>query len=374
MFYDRIVLGAGMYGLYAANVLAEKSHSVLVIDADEEPFTRGSYINQARLHNGYHYPRSYSTARKSANYFGRFSNDYGDCIKNDFKQIYAIARHYSWTNGYQFKNFCENASIPCEEMPTEIFFNKNSIEKAFLTCEYSFDASLLKDALLKSAKERGAEFLFGVQIKKISKYRAEFVISLANGQEFRTGFLLNATYAGSNQIHRMLGYEMLNIKYELCEIILCNVSPNIKDVGLTVMDGPFFSVMPFGKSGFHSITSVSKTPHITSYDALPTFACQKKREGCSPEFTQNCNSCPCRPETAFMEMVQTAKKYVNSSINIEYVKSLFTLKPILKTSEIDDSRPTLIRQYSEKPDFYTVFSGKINTMYDLDVILGGLQQ
>ena len=49
--------------------------------------------------------------------------------------------------------------------------------------------------------------------------------------------------------------------------------------------------------------------------------------------------------------------------------SLYTIKPILVASEIDDSRPTIIKQYSQSPDFYTVFSGKINTMYDLDEIL-----
>jgi hypothetical protein len=84
---------------------------------------------------------------------------------------------------------------------------------------------------------------------------------------------------------------------------------------------------------------------------------------------QNCNNCAYRPPTAFVAMNQIAKKYLNLDIKIEYVKSLFTLKSILKASEIDDSRPTLIRQYSEKPWFYSVFSGKINTIYDLDVIL-----
>ena len=60
---------------------------------------------------------------------------------------------------------------------------------------------------------------------------------------------------------------------------------------------------------------------------------------------------------------------MNEDIEIKYVKSLYTIKPILVASEIDDSRPTIIKQYSQSPDFYTVFSGKINTMYDLDEIL-----
>ena len=45
------------------------------------------------------------------------------------------------------------------------------------------------------------------------------------------------------------------------------------------------------------------------------------------------------------------------------------MKPILMTSEIDDSRPTVIRKYNDKPVFIGVLSGKINTVYDLDEVL-----
>jgi hypothetical protein len=36
------------------------------------------------------------------------------------------------------------------------------------------------------------------------------------------------------------------VKYELTEIVLCDVSANIRGYGLTIMDGDFFSIMPFG--------------------------------------------------------------------------------------------------------------------------------
>ena len=45
------------------------------------------------------------------------------------------------------------------------------------------------------------------------------------------------------------------------------------------------------------------------------------------------------------------------------------MKPILMSSEIDDSRPTVIRTYSKRPTFVGVLSGKINTVYDLDEVL-----
>jgi hypothetical protein len=367
--YDVIIIGAGMYGLYAAIAFLEQEKRVLLADVEAEPFSRGSYINQARLHNGYHYPRSYSTASKSARYFQRYLDSFRDCINADFTQIYAVAKYYSWTNGRQFQRFCDNLSLYCEEIPVGKYFNKNTVDKAFLTNEHAFDAQLIKEKLWQRALKLSCAFALGFAIERIVKETGLFRIVLANGAEYTGKILLNASYAGTNQIHKMLGYDLLPIKYELCEVALCNVSDNIKNIGLTVMDGPFFSVMPFGKSGYHSLTTVSRTPHVTSCDVLPTFACQKRRGDCTPENTQNCNFCPCRPPTAFTEMYQTAKKYLLNGIKIEYVRSLFTLKPIMKASEIDDSRPTIIRQYSENPDFYSVFSGKINTMYDLDQIL-----
>lgn len=57
---------------------------------------RATYINQARVHMGYHYPRSYSTAIKSAHYFERFCNDYGFCLHTEFDQVYATSAHFSW--------------------------------------------------------------------------------------------------------------------------------------------------------------------------------------------------------------------------------------------------------------------------------------
>jgi len=366
MRYDHIIIGAGIYGLYAAARLGAKGKT-LVLDADQGPFRRGSYINQARVHNGYHYPRSYATASKCAGYYRRFISDFGECIDSTFTKVYAVASAFSWTNGGQFRAFCDNLKLRCEEIIKDKFFNPWTIDKAFITEESSFDAHLIRDKLYGQAVKT-CDFRFGHFIERIEKCGGYYVISLEDGSEFKSGFVLNATYAGTNQIHTLLGLPPLLIKYELCEVVICQVSDNLKDVGITVMDGPFFSVMPFGKRGCHSITTVSHTPHVTAYGPLPSFSCQKGAS-CLPMRLQNCNTCPFRPTSAFPEILQTARKYLVNTIDINFQESLFTLKPILKASEIDDSRPTLVRQYSEYPHFYTVFSGKINAMYDLEVIL-----
>lgn len=371
MVYDKIIIGAGLYGLYSAEFCGRRGQKVLVLEYDERPFMRATYINQARVHMGYHYPRSYSTAIKSAGYFERFNRDYDFCIHNKFKKIYATSKHFSWTNAEQFKKFCDDSNIMCEEVSSNKYFKDEMCDGTFLTEEYTYDANILKENILKEIdKYSNVEIMYNSRIADIKKEENMYVITLENGQKFSTEFLLNSTYASVNQILDKLGFEHFKIKYELCEIILCKVNDALRDVGITVMDGPFFSIMPFGKTGYHSLTSVTFTPHVTSYDTLPTFECQKRSLGyCSPKQLGNCNSCIAKPESAWPYMYNLARKYLRDDLEFEYVGSLFSMKPILKASEIDDSRPTVIKQFTEKPTFISVLSGKINTVYDLDEVL-----
>lgn len=368
--YDKIIIGAGLYGLYSALFCGEKGQRILVLECDSAPFSRATYINQARVHQGYHYPRSISTALKSAGYFAKFNKDFDFCINREFDKVYATSSQYSWSDGEQFKRFCKAADIPCEELHPDSFFKSRMCDGAFLTREYTYDAKILKNYYLeKLAPLKNVEIKYGVSIERIEKLSDAYAV-FAENLEYRTGFLLNATYAGTNQILDMAGFEKFGIKYELCEIILCEVNEKLSRYGFTVMDGPFFSIMPFGKTGLHSLTSVTFTPHTTSYDGVPTFACQDKSNGhCSTFRLGNCNDCPAKPETAFPYMANLARKYLKDDFTFTYQSSLFSMKPILMSSEIDDSRPTVIRTYSTNPTFVGVLSGKINTVYDLNEVL-----
>ena len=370
MTWDKIIVGAGLYGLYAAEQCGARGQRVLVLEKDPGPFMRATYINQARVHMGYHYPRSYSTAIKSAGYFERFCRDYGFCLLTEFDQVYATSAHFSWTNAEQFRKFCAAAHIRCDDVSPEKYFNPGQCDGAFLTTEYTYDAQILKKHFLeKLAALPNVTIAYSHKPESVQRTGSVWQVR-AGDITAEAPFLLNATYAGVNELHAMLGFEPFAIKYELCEIILCTVDERLKNTGVTVMDGPFFSLMPFGRTGLHSLTSVTFTPHVTSYDSLPTFACQARSGGyCRPGDLANCDSCPARPESAWPMMSQLARKYLREEYGFAYSHSLFSMKPILKASEIDDSRPTVIRQYTDDPVFVSVLSGKINTVYDLDEVL-----
>lgn len=372
--YDKIIIGAGLYGLYSALFCIKRGQYVMVLEHDDAAFKRATFINQARVHMGYHYPRSFSTAIKSAGYFNRFNEDFGFCVLDKFDQVYATCSEFSWSDAEQFKRFCETANIRCDEVASTRYFKEGYCDGAFLTEEYTYDAQILKRYFLDELKQyKNVEIKFGSRILDIEKSDKTYKMQIEqDGNKFfaEAPFVLNATYASVNQIQNKLGYGMFRIKYELCEIILCNVNDKLHDTGLTVMDGPFFSIMPFGKTGYHSLTSVTFTPHVACKEPLPRFDCQARSKGfCSPNQLGNCNYCPAKPESAWPYMSNLARKYMRDDLKFEFDHTLYSMKPILLASEIDDSRPTVIKTFSEEPYFVSVLSGKINTVYDLDEIL-----
>ena len=369
--YDKIIIGAGLYGLYSALFCARRGERVLVLEKESSAFARATYINQARVHMGYHYPRSISTAVKSRNYFERFVRDFGFCIADDFLQVYAISSRYSWTDSGRFSKFCSDARIPCEYVSPDRYFKSGLCEGAYVTREYAFDALLLRDYFLREINFRTrVDVLYNHAVTGIMNDGGEFLVNTSANETFASAFLLNTTYASCNELIALAGYEPIGVKYELCEIILCEVEKPLENLGITVMDGPFFSIMPFGKTGLHSLTSVTFTPHKTSHDTMPTFECQSRSENlCSPHALFNCDDCAARPPTAYPYMQALAKKYLLDKYGFRYVKSLYSIKPIMTASEVDDSRPTVIRVHSKSPAFISVLSGKINTVYDLDEVL-----
>lgn len=44
--YDKVIIGAGLYGLYSAELCGRNGQSVMVLECDPTPFRRATYINQ----------------------------------------------------------------------------------------------------------------------------------------------------------------------------------------------------------------------------------------------------------------------------------------------------------------------------------------
>ncbi|MFC4624273.1 FAD-dependent oxidoreductase [Daeguia caeni] len=144
---DAVVIGGGFYGAAIAIYLAKNRglRHVILLEQEAELLSRASYSNQARVHNGYHYPRSFTTAYRSRVNLPRFIRDWPQAIKTDFVKLYAIARRNSKVTAKQFIRFCNEigAKITPAEPALKRLFNPRLVEDVFLVEEYAFDTTRL---------------------------------------------------------------------------------------------------------------------------------------------------------------------------------------------------------------------------------------
>jgi len=364
---DQVVLGAGFFGMVAADLAARRGRSVLVVDPEPVPLTRASFANQARIHLGYHYPRSLGTALQAIEHRDRFQRDYADCVNDRFTKLYAIARFDSLTSAAGFEQFCHNVDIPAERVDPQPWFADGSVEAVFACDEAAFDAARLRARVQASLDEHvGVAWALGARVLEAGVDGASWSLALTDGTRWRTSRVVNATYAATNGVLATFGQDPLPIGYELCELALGRPSPALAGVGITVMDGPFFSVMPFGHRGLHSLSAVDHTPRLRSDGPLPEFPCQRRSPTCRPDALDGCGSCPVRPASAADEMWQVARRFLRPELDFTPTSSVVAIRPVLRLSDVDDSRPTLLYEHRRDPDLVTVLSGKINTVYDLE--------
>jgi len=361
--YDYIIIWAWFYWLHTARYLWNKWYKVCLLEKEWDAFTKASFINQARVHNWYHYPRSFNTAIKTKEFFNRFCNDFWFAINKNFKKIYAIAKEWSKTNSVEFESFCHKVGIPCKEVDKNLFF-KAWIEKAYETLEYSFDAIKIRDFMKSEVEKRtNIDCFYYFNVNEIIKGKDSIIIKdNNNNKQFKSKNIINATYAWINEIHELFWVEPIKIKYEYTEVVLCDVNKEIQNYWLTIMDWEFCSMMPFGIWNKFSITSVKYTPHEECYEVKPTFKCDSNEYWIA--------------KSNFNKMYKQIKSYINNNIKIKYDKSFFTTKVVLVSTEKDDARPTLIKKYNlwDGNNLITLFSWKINTIYEIEDYLENINK
>ena len=365
--YDRVVIGGGLFGAYSSLLLAKLGHSVLLVEQASELMTRASVVNQARLHTGLHYPRSIVTARDSLGYYSQFRERFPLAVF-DFQQIYAISSHNSKTSPQGFIDFVKRLGLDFELIEHQRYFNPGTVELALKVEEPTFDAQILRQQLVNEiASEQNIDLCLDTAVTGGNLSQQESCLSLSSGSSIKTGGIVIATYAGINSIRQSLGLPGLPLSFELAEVILGLVSTQMSGIGFTVMDGPFWSMMPFGNSGSVSLTSVGITP-LQKSRSLPIFQCQNLRTGCTPLSLSDCNTCHVRPSSGQNHQIQQMKLFLRNQDFFTPTKSLMTVKSTLNTTDVDDARPTLIHKESDSKT-WTVFSGKVSTLFDLEGVL-----
>ena len=144
------------------------------------------------------------------------------------------------------------------------------------------------------------------------------------------------------------------LKYEIAEIALMRLPSPLDGMGITVMDGPFFSTMPFPAAGpgLHSLTHVRYTPHL--------FWTSQQTDLIPEKVLQNF------AQTSRVDLMRRdAARYMPALARAEYSHSLFDIKVVLQANEVYDGRPILLEQHPDHPGLLSVLGGKIDNIYDI---------
>ena len=353
---DYVVIGGGFYGCCLALFLRSVVRDVMLVDGAEAIMTRASRVNQARLHSGFHYPRSMMTALKSRKLCQRFATDFPDAIVSNFQMLYAVARQRSKVPANRFRVMFENMQAPiAPALPSQTaLFDDRRIEAVFRVDEYAFDFSILARGLTSRIDAAGIDLRLQTSVVSIEDEvdAPGPVVHLSDGSSVHARRVFNVTYSQINHILRQSGLPLAQLKHELSEIALVDPPAEIQGFAVTVMDGPFFSLMPYPSAGKYSLTHVRYTPHISWTDQSQPVSPYDVFEGASLE-------------SKLKHMVLDAARYMPCMGSIRGGESIYDVKTVLVKNEGDDGRPILVHEEPRGTRITSILGGKIDNIYDL---------
>jgi glycine/D-amino acid oxidase-like deaminating enzyme len=328
--------------------LRSVSTKILLVESESQLLDRASRVNQARIHTGFHYPRNALTAVKSMRLHQRFARDFPEAVVDDFQMLYAIARYRSKVLAKRFFRMYHDMGAPIQSArPSQrALFDPTMIEEVFACTEYAFDYSILRQLMAERLERSRVELRMSIRVDRVEERGDHALVHLSDGTTVRARFVFNVTYAGLNTILRGAGLPSAALKYEMTEIALVAPPPDLEGIGVTVMDGPFFSTMPYPAEQLHSLTHVRYTPHSSWTDSAGL-------------------EIPPPQESQFRHMIADARRYLPAMADAVWQKSLFDIKTVLLKNEQDDGRPILFQRRPEGSRVISIMGSKIDNIYDL---------
>lgn len=167
----------------------------------------------------------------------------------------------------------------------------------------------------------------------------------------RAAYVFNCAYAGLNGIGGEFPPSSTPLKHEITEMALLKVPEALQSLGVTVMDGAYFSLMPFPVKRLHTLSHVRYTPHQTLRGdaALRPYAALEAYHRVSRG----------------SRMIRDASRYLPALQGARQKGELFEVKTVLVKNEGDDGRPILFERHETMPGCYSILGGKIDNIYDV---------
>jgi len=363
-----VVIGGGFFGCATAIHLAQKGWRVDVLEQGAELMQRASYVNQARLHNGYHYPRSFQTAIRSRANMPQFCEVYPAAAFTEFRPLYAIARYDSKVSARGFAHFCKACGIPLQRATPEdrSLFDHRLIEEVFEAVEPAFDARALLAQALKVMPPLGIQVHLQTRVTGVSSAPTAaqgLLVKTQGGDLFSAPWVFNCTYAALNHVSGRPGPGQMSLQHKISEVLLVKPPPELQGRGITLMDGEFFSIMPFPARGLHSLTHVRHTHHVSWVENSQSPQCVNPLLILEDYLRAHPQGKAGRSRGPWM--IRDAQRFVPCIQNVLVVEPLIDVKTLMTKTAVDDARPILFHRDTAMPGLVSIMGGKIDNIFDV---------
>src|SRR3989344_2624833 len=330
------VAGAGIFGISAALKLTKNGYKVDLYEKNSDILSAASGINQYRLHRGYHYPRSKSTALSAKYSEDSFRVEYGEAIIDQNEHYYSIAKKGSRVTGKQFLDFCKECELEHEEVNLDNHIHPDHVELTIKGIESLLDPIKLKEIAQNKIDESGVNLLLNETFlpHQIDEYNV----------------IVNCTYANSNFILERYPEAKKEYQFEVCEKPVLRLAEKYRGKSIVVLDGPFFCIDPYGTTGMHVMGNVVHAIRSTNIGQFPIIP-----NGIKPLLNKGVVKNP--PVTNIKKFLEVASKFMPDLKNAEHVGSMYTVRTVLPNVDATDERPTLVSKIGDK--IIHIFSGKI---------------
>jgi len=355
------VIGGGIFGSYVASKIASKNIDVSLFESESVLMAKASSINQARLHTGMHYPRDLNTASTTLKVYKRFISQFNESITY-FDQYYAVASKNSKITGQEFLDFAKILGIDYTEENPAKFFKRGKADLLIKVPEATFDIDLIRQIILNQLNKHNVKICYESEVHKvIDNFNSVSLLIKNDRHDFDK--IIICTYGMSKSFAGKLGIDLLNIENQVCEVLIGNFH-GLTGSGLTLMDGNFWSTMPYGSSDMHSLTHVEFTPLVKAN--LDLLTCQKRNGSCGIFSLKDCNNCNERPESNAQRILNDVNAYLIEGLRFNLNTSQYAVKSI--PSPINnpaDARPTIITK-NQSGNISLIYAGKISTIMEID--------
>lgn len=342
------IVGCGIFGAMSALRLAARGASVTVFERQSRPLQGASYNNQNRLHLGFHYPRDDETARQSIRGFERFRKEFAPCILGDFPNAYFVASEGSLVNADQYLAFCRRMGLRHQRIdPARYDPLVQGVDLGVLCDEVVYDSAVLGTLMLRRLGEVGIEPRFGAAVEQIERRGAGFRLHVAGQGTRDFDAVVNCTYAHVNELGAQLGHDVADYQFEYTMVPI--VEWDHAPVGVSIMDGPFMTVLPFGQTGRYLLYHVAHS--VVAEHVGPRMPAEWALKATSPARQVD--------EAALFERIrQACCRFVPALRDVRCSGFLEGPRMVLANRHQTDARPSIVRRV--EPGYVTAFTGKID--------------